>query len=86
MTWLAASGSFGASLLWGCAGPRTPQFHREPTRPAADLPMGLAGKVDVAPDVPAAIEALAYDPQTSGGLLAAGAEGGHLRGGGGVPN
>ncbi len=44
--WLAASGSFGASLLWGCAGPRTPQFHREPTRPAADLPMGLAGKVD----------------------------------------
>jgi selenide,water dikinase len=31
----------------------------------------LAGKVDVAPDVPAAIEALAFDPQTSGGLLAA---------------
>jgi selenide,water dikinase len=31
----------------------------------------LDGRVDVAPDVPAAIEAIAFDPQTSGGLLAA---------------
>ena len=31
----------------------------------------LAGRVTVAPGVPAALEALAYDPQTSGGLLAA---------------
>lgn len=31
----------------------------------------LDGKIDVAPDVPSAIEAIAFDPQTSGGLLAA---------------
>jgi selenide,water dikinase len=31
----------------------------------------LEGRVTVAPSVPAALEALAYDPQTSGGLLAA---------------
>ena len=31
----------------------------------------LEGKVDVATDVPRAIEAIAFDPQTSGGLLAA---------------
>jgi len=31
----------------------------------------LEGRVVVADDVPAAVEALAYDPQTSGGLLAA---------------
>ncbi len=31
----------------------------------------LEGRVDVEPDVPEATEAIAYDPQTSGGLLAA---------------
>jgi selenide,water dikinase len=31
----------------------------------------LAGKVDVAPDVPADLADVAWDPQTSGGLLAA---------------
>jgi selenide,water dikinase len=31
----------------------------------------LDGRVEVTPDVPSAIEAIAFDPQTSGGLLAA---------------